>query len=163
MSSVLFFDPNGRHQQLPPIDSDIKFIHRVDRLEQSLSDNDSLQQAVCICCDDKSTIIEGIQDNPQVRSIHLCKNHGESEENPLFSSKVYDNIIFAPNSGWEFKIRSTVLDVCIKHKYDAQFFDEIKKLKRIEENNLSTIQLPVQAVQHQQGTSDTYSEGEETT
>jgi hypothetical protein len=151
MSSFLFYDPDNHHGPFN-VDLDIAHIQHIDVLHDSITDNNNLQQVVCICSDNKSAIIEQIHNIPHIVSIYLCKesNHGKPETNPVYSPKVKDDLPLTPNSGWEFKGRLALLEACMKREYNAheQGLNELQRLKQIEQQSLFTPQQSTETTEH---------------
>jgi len=102
-------------------------------------------------------MIEIIKQHRQIISIYLCKEHDESEQNPLFDPKVHDDITFKPNTGWEFKVRLGLLGSCMKYRYDSQVFIELKRLRRIEQQSLSAFRLSAEVIERPENQSSSIS------
>lgn len=143
MSSFLFYDPDDHHGPLN-VDPNIVHIRHIDVLRNLITNNNNLQQVVCICSGNKSAVIDEIKDKQHIVSIYLCKesNHGEPETNPVYSPKVKYDLPLTPNSGWEFKGRLALLEACMKREYNAheQGLNELQRLKEIEQQSLFTPQ-----------------------
>ncbi len=163
MHSLLVCDTNGHHQPLTD-PRYIEYIRSPDVLYQLIENenNNHLQLIVYICGPDKSTIIQRIQNNANVASIRLCKEHDGPETNPTFCVKVQDTML-TPDSDWEFRGRLTLVKLCRERQRNSQALRELERLREIVQESiltsLSTVQLQQQ--QQQQNTSNIYPAGEE--
>jgi hypothetical protein len=106
-----------------------------------------IQRVLCICCPDKSAAIKAILEYQQVVSIYLCKKHYGPEKNPVYDRRVRDDVELTPTSGWEFKGRLDLLQVCMRYRYNGQVLNELHRLRVIEQRSLSTPQIAIQAME----------------
>ena len=146
MNSFLFFDPRRLHSK-SELDWHIDYIDDLEKLYKETNTSSKVLQIVCICSSDTSTVINQIQNKSQIVSIYVCgnRNHGVSQTNPSYGSKVFHDILFEPDSDWEFNGRSTLVAACIDHQYDAQFMQENHQLRNITRTSMSTPPLSVTA------------------
>jgi hypothetical protein len=148
MSSFLFYDPSGIHQQ-STLDLDITYIQQptLNVLRRFISTDNRIQRVLCICCPEKSAAIKAILEYQQVVSIYLCKKHYGPEKNPVYDRRVRDDVELTPTSGWEFKGRLDLLQVCMRYRYNGQVLNELHRLRVIEQRSLSTPQIAIQAME----------------
>jgi hypothetical protein len=148
MSSFLFYDPNDLHRE-SELDEYIFYIKSIQIPDNLINPNNNLQQVVCICSRNKSSVIQEIQAKEHIVLIFPCNNkdHGGPETDPDFGPKVplSSDILLTPNSGWEFKGRSALLESCIKRGYHQQGLNELQMLKKIQLRSLSKFEQAAEA------------------
>ena len=146
MALILFYDPKCVHQR-SYLDKDIAFISSPGGLHQSITENNSIQQVLCICGPEKSAVINRVQEYQQVKAIYWCSyaEHGERYDNSLFNHKNQGDLIIRQRNGWELICRSTALEICIRDGSKEQTLMELEKLRGIEKKILSLLQSTAKA------------------
>ena len=141
MALILFYDPNHVHER-SYLDKDIAFISSLGGLRQSITENNGIQQVLCICGPEKSAVMNEVQEYQQVKAIYWCDcaEHGARYNNSLFSPKNRGPLFIKQHNGWELTCRSTALEICIRDGSKEQALIELEKLRGIEMKTLSLLQ-----------------------